>query len=114
MTILQHWIPAFAGMTSRTIPFSCQSYRRKPARSAIQVFFWICWVIPWLYWIVTNHFTPGSGWWWGIEEKNRLDGGTRRPSPAWLNLGTTWDETSFRRKPESSARVMHRMCGVVT
>jgi len=24
MTFLQHWIPAFAGMTSRTMPFSSQ------------------------------------------------------------------------------------------
>jgi hypothetical protein len=24
MTILQHWIPAFAGMTSRTMPFSSE------------------------------------------------------------------------------------------
>jgi hypothetical protein len=37
MTILQHWIPAFAGMTSHTMSFSSQSYRQKPARSAIQV-----------------------------------------------------------------------------
>jgi len=36
MTIFQHWIPAFAGMTSHPMPFSSQSYRRKPARSAIQ------------------------------------------------------------------------------
>jgi len=24
MSILQHWIPAFAGMTSRTMPFSSE------------------------------------------------------------------------------------------
>jgi len=36
MAILLHWIPAFAGMTSRTMPFSSQSCRRRPARSAIQ------------------------------------------------------------------------------
>jgi hypothetical protein len=42
MTMLLHWIPAFAGMTSRAMPFLSQSYRQKPARSAIQVFFWIC------------------------------------------------------------------------
>jgi len=54
MTILLHWIPAFAGMTSRAMLFSSQSYRRKPARSALQVFFWICRVVtknfPWRPW----------------------------------------------------------------
>jgi len=33
MTILQHWIPAFAGMTSRIMPFSSQSYRRSLSRA---------------------------------------------------------------------------------
>jgi len=33
MTILQHWIPAFAGMTSRTMPFSSHSCRRSRSRA---------------------------------------------------------------------------------
>jgi len=38
MIIILHWIPAFAGMTSRSMSFPILSSRRRPALSAIQVF----------------------------------------------------------------------------
>jgi len=41
IAILQHWIPAFAGMTHPDKPFPGSSCRRKSARSAIQVFLMI-------------------------------------------------------------------------